>query len=100
MSPAVKLGGAITASECAIDAFLQAFADVAPGLGATRADVLAAPAGLLPATVVGGVDLADRDVLYDHRANGGPAGLYTAVGVKFTTARRFGTRVLQTSGLV
>ena len=90
----------IVASEASIQAFLQAIADVAPALGATRADVRLASAGLLPTTAAGGVELAERDILHDHGVNGGPAGLFTAIGVKFTTARSLGTRALKASGLI
>ncbi|MEM7522389.1 MAG: FAD-dependent oxidoreductase [Pseudomonadota bacterium] len=86
-------------SDGAIEAFLAALNAAAPTLGATRADIADITCGLLPARDAGGVDLMDRDVIHDHGAAGGPRGLFTAVGVKFTTARRLARRTLANAGL-
>lgn len=58
-----------------------------PALG--PADVRRVHAGLLPCAraAAGGVRLARRHRVYDHRRLGGPGGLLSVVGVKYTTAR-------------
>jgi glycerol-3-phosphate dehydrogenase len=43
----------------------------------------------------GGVQLAIREVVYDHGARGGPRGLYSVSGVKFTTARLVAAKTLR-----
>ena len=58
------------------------------GLDATPGDVLQVYAGLLPANAATTTDLANRSVIHDHGAVGGPKGLFSVSGVKFTTARR------------
>ncbi|MGZ9112306.1 MAG: FAD-dependent oxidoreductase, partial [Rhodoplanes sp.] len=70
----------------AVEAFLADLNDAIPGLAATPRHVRRVFAGLLPASRSGGADLADRPVLVDHAAHGGPIGLVSAVDVKFTTA--------------
>jgi glycerol-3-phosphate dehydrogenase len=44
-------------------------------------------AGLLPAAEAGTSILTKREVIIDHGAAGGPQGLYSVGGIKFTTAR-------------
>lgn len=78
----------------AIGAFLADLNDAVPGLGADRRHVRRVMAGLLPATREGTADLADRPVLVDHGAEGGPMGLLSAVDVKFTTAPMLAARVV------
>ena len=77
-----------------IDAFLAELARAAPALGATRAHVVRVFAGLQPATRAGGTDIADRPVVVDHGAAGGPRGLWSLSGVKYTTAWRVSSGVL------
>jgi glycerol-3-phosphate dehydrogenase len=57
-------------------------------------DILHVFSGLLPASKAGTVDLTDREVIYDHSINGGPVGLYSVSGIKFTTARRVAEKTL------
>jgi glycerol-3-phosphate dehydrogenase len=57
-----------------------------PGLQLRRDEVTQVMAGLLPAREAGGTALTDRERLYDHGRQGGPRGLFTLSGVKYTTA--------------
>jgi glycerol-3-phosphate dehydrogenase len=50
--------------------------------------------GLLPAAADGVDDLAVRERIVDHARRGGPRGLYSVSGVKFTTARRVAEKTL------
>lgn len=65
-----------------------------PGLRLKDDEVVRVFAGLLPGRRAGTADLAERPVIVDHRAAGGPAGLYSVIGVKLTTARAVAARVL------
>jgi glycerol-3-phosphate dehydrogenase len=56
--------------------------------------VLQVYAGLLPARSAGTTDLANREVIHDHGAAGGPKGLFSISGVKFTTARLVAEKTL------
>jgi glycerol-3-phosphate dehydrogenase len=58
-----------------------------PKLELRRHQVLRVYAGLLPARRTGGAELSDRPHIHDHGAAGGPAGLLSVSGVKYTTAR-------------
>jgi glycerol-3-phosphate dehydrogenase len=67
-----------------------------PCLNLVPEDVVHIYAGLLPGRRRGKADLATRAVIYDHGAHGGPQGLYSISGVKFTTARRVAEDTLRT----
>jgi glycerol-3-phosphate dehydrogenase len=56
--------------------------------------VLGIYAGLLPATREGTADLAMHEIIHDHGARGGPDGLFSISGVKFTTARLVAEKTL------
>jgi glycerol-3-phosphate dehydrogenase len=81
-------------SEADIEAFLAELNAAAPGLGARGADVLRVDWGLLPARRPCAARPASRPVLHDHGAAGGPRGLVSVSGVKFTTARAVAERAL------
>lgn len=99
-APASAPSAPVAAPAAAVAAFIEALNAACPGLDAAPGHVLAAPAGLLPAAASEGTDLLDRDILRDHGRAGGTQGLFTAIGVKFTTARRLAARVLRAAGLV
>jgi glycerol-3-phosphate dehydrogenase len=80
----------------AIAAFLADLNEAVPSLEATPREVRRVFAGLLPATSDGTAELADRPVLIEHGAGGGPAGLVSATDVKFTTAPRLARRIRAT----
>ncbi len=72
-----------------------------PGLGAREEDVRYAYAGLRPLRNSGARDesaVSRREALIDHGANGGPAGLYSVVGGKLSTARPLARRFLAAIG--
>lgn len=78
-----------------IGAFLEDLRRCAPALDVSREEVVRVYAGLLPAEEEGTAELSTREVLHDHGADGGPAGLYSLAGVKYTTARRVAERALR-----
>ncbi len=57
-----------------------------PGLELAPGEIERVYSGQLPATAGG--KLSNRPVIVDHGAVGGPKGLWSLTGVKFTTARR------------
>ncbi len=70
-----------------------------PGLELQIQDVGRIFAGLLPTTVAGSNKLTKREVIIDHGAAGGPTGLYSVGGIKFTTARLVAEKILALAGL-
>jgi glycerol-3-phosphate dehydrogenase len=58
-------------------------------------DVLQIFPGLLPAKEEGSDRLAVREIILDHFEKGGPKGLYSVSGVKFTTARLVAEKTLK-----
>lgn len=58
-----------------------------PGLNVDRSAILRVFSGLLPSREKGTSDLAVREVIFDHSSQGGPEGLFSVSGVKFTTSR-------------
>jgi glycerol-3-phosphate dehydrogenase len=83
-----------TPSTESIRSFLDDLNLAIPTLALTRDDIVRVLPGLQPATRAGGTDLADREVIVDHSDHGGPAGLFSISGVKFTTARRVAEKTL------
>ncbi len=71
-----------------LETFLKDLNRAAPGLRVTRDHVLRIFAGLLPSRRPGSTELAKREVMHDHGRHGGPHGLFSLAGVKYTTARR------------
>ena len=65
-----------------------------PALELAESDVMRVFWGLLPAASRGTCELALREEIRDHRDLGGPAGLFSVSGVKFTTARKVAERLL------
>ncbi len=75
-----------TPSEAQISEFIGDLRAAIPGFAPARSDVLRVLAGTLPAKRVGTDDVETRDLWADAGARGGPEGLFTLVGVKYTTA--------------
>jgi glycerol-3-phosphate dehydrogenase len=65
-----------------------------PGLDANGSDILHVFSGFLPVTSAGGTTLTTREVIFDHGRNGGPQGLFSVSGIKFTTARKVAGKTL------
>lgn len=70
-----------------IAAFLADLDAALPGLELGPEAVLRVYAGLLPAAAAGSLAQAKRPAVHDHGAAGGPTGLISVSGVKYTTAR-------------
>nr|WP_255569823.1 FAD-dependent oxidoreductase [Actibacterium sp. 188UL27-1] len=83
-----------------IDRFLAAINGSITGINYTRDDIEAVPSGLLPVTEAGTTKLSGSDLVIDHSLSGGPKGLFTQVGVKFTTARNVARRTLRLANLL
>lgn len=75
--------------------FLSDLNAAVPGLEAAEDRVLRVHWGLLPAAEEGTERLAVREVILDHGRRGGPAGLVSVSGVKFTTARLVAEKTLR-----
>jgi len=78
--------------------FLSAVNAAAPALELTRGDVRHVFAGLLPTTAPGSSSLTQRPTIIDHGARGGYRGLYTVVGIKFTTSHDTASKLLKAMG--
>ncbi len=78
-----------------IDLFLDNLNRGLPGMAVRREEVLRVHCGLLPARREGTAELAVRETVVDHAASGGPGGLFSVSGVKFTTARRVAEKALR-----
>jgi glycerol-3-phosphate dehydrogenase len=77
-----------------LEQFIADIDEVVPDLNLTRDHVLRIFLGFLPATKDGGVTNPAREVIIDHSMHGGPCGLYSLSGVKFTTARAAAEKTL------
>jgi len=77
-----------------LEEFLHDLNYTIPSLVISSHDIVHVFAGLLPATEVGSVSLATRPFILDHSIHGGPHGLYSVSGVKFTTARAVAEKTL------
>lgn len=75
--------------------FLAELRDAIPDLEASTDHVRRILWGLLPVKQAGTVDLTVRERILDHASSGGPQGLYSVSGVKFTTARRVAEKALR-----
>ncbi len=69
-----------------------------PGVNLTQSEVHRVFAGLLPAAAEGSNVLTKREVIIDHGAKGGPEGLYSVGGIKFTTARLVAEKIWEMIG--
>jgi glycerol-3-phosphate dehydrogenase len=77
-----------------LEAFLMEIGQAFPSLEITERDLALVQRGVVPAHVrFGKVDLADRPVVREHRADG-IDGAITLMGVKYTTARALAQRAV------
>jgi glycerol-3-phosphate dehydrogenase len=82
-------------SEAELDEFIADLNAAMPGWSLRRAEVVRVFAGLLPARGEGDATLAVRPVIRDHGVHGGPEGLFSVSGVKFTTSRLCAEKTLE-----
>ena len=78
-----------------VEAFLDDLRAALPGFDPRAGDVREVLAGLLPASEAGTAELERSPRIHDHGAAGGPAGLFSVRGVKYTTARRVAEETLR-----
>lgn len=78
-----------------MEKFIADINRMAPGLNLSKNNVLRVYPGILPATEKG--KLAGHEVIFQHEAKGGPKGLYSISGVKFTTSRLVAEKPLTAS---
>lgn len=76
-----------------MEEFIAAVNNMAPGLEVGVKDIQRVYSGILPAT--GSGILSKREAIFDHSSQGGPKGLYSLSGVKFTTSRLVAEKALQ-----
>ena len=79
--------------------FIHALNRAVPGLNLHLEDVGHIFAGLLPTTSIGSNKLTKKEVIIDHGKTGGPTGLYSVGGIKFTTARLVAEKILSQAGV-
>jgi glycerol-3-phosphate dehydrogenase len=84
-----------TVTEAELSDFMQRINRAIPGIDLQRRQVRRIFSGLLPVRVAGSVSLTSREAIVDHGAAGGPQGLYSVTGIKFTTARKVGVRAVE-----
>lgn len=77
-----------------IEAMLAELEAAVPGWDLRPTDIARVYAGLLPVEAEGTTDLARRPAVRFHGDEGGPGGLVSVVGIKFTTARKVAEGVL------
>jgi glycerol-3-phosphate dehydrogenase len=75
-------------------AFLSDINQAVPSLKIQRNDILFILSGYLPVVRNGTVKLATREFIFSHGDHGGPKGLFSVSGVKFTTSRLVAERCL------
>ncbi|MGB5657963.1 MAG: FAD-dependent oxidoreductase [Thermoanaerobaculia bacterium] len=75
--------------------FLDDLNDSIPGLDVAPPDVERVHWGLLPAAKSNSDNLASRPMILHHGDHGGPEGLFSVSGVKFTTARLVAEQTLK-----
>jgi glycerol-3-phosphate dehydrogenase len=78
-----------------IEHFVADLDRAVPALELSTAAIVRVYSGLLPAARAATEDLASRELIVDHRATGGPSGLWSVSGVKYTTARLVAERTLR-----
>lgn len=83
-------------SELAIEDFINDLNLAIRDLNLKPSEVVRILAGILPVKQTGGIELASREVIWDHGRQGGLKGFYSIAGVKFTTSRLVAEKTLKT----
>lgn len=86
--------GAPRPSPDQLDRFMTDLNEAVKGLDLSKDVIIHVFSGLLPAKRNGEDQLAVREVIVNHVDHGGPDGLYSISGVKFTTARLVAEKTL------
>jgi glycerol-3-phosphate dehydrogenase len=82
-------------TESQVRLFLDELNAAVSGLDLAPREVSHVYAGLLPGRRAGTTELATEAIVHDHGRHGGPQGLYSVSGVKFTTARQVAEATLR-----
>jgi glycerol-3-phosphate dehydrogenase len=77
-----------------VSSFLEELNEAAPWLELSAGNVVRSFSGQLPVRRSGTVELSGREIVHDHETHGGPRGLFSVSGVKYTAARRVAARAL------
>jgi glycerol-3-phosphate dehydrogenase len=76
----------------AMEKFIKDIDTTVPGLKITETDIQRVYSGILPAEEDG--TMTKREKILDHSTNGGPKGLFSISGIKFTTSRLVADKTL------
>ncbi len=90
-----KPGRPVHPSREQLNHFISDLNSAVPGLHLKSSDIIHVHAGMLPVTHSGATKLTVREMIVDHGAVGGPKGLYSISGIKFTTARLVAEKTLR-----
>lgn len=75
-----------------MEEFINDLNKMVPGLNLSRQEIVRIYPGILPADKMD--ELTKRPAIIDHAEKGGPKGLYSIAGIKFTTSRLEADRLL------
>ena len=82
-------------SDAQLEDFITDLNDAVPRLKLSFNDITQVLAGFRPVKTSQTIAVADRELIINHEQYGGPRGLYSIAGVKFTTARLVAEKTLQ-----
>ena len=82
-------------SDAQLEDFIADLNDAVPRLKLSLNDITQVLAGFRPVKTSRTIAVADRELIVSHDRYGGPVGLYSIAGVKFTTARLVAEKTLQ-----
>ncbi|MDX1741790.1 MAG: FAD-dependent oxidoreductase, partial [Rhodothermales bacterium] len=85
----------IETTDAELSAFLDDINEAVPGLDLSLTDVAHVYQGQLPVKKPGTTHLTSDSVVLDHSSSGGPGGLISVAGNKFTSSRLTAERVMQ-----
>lgn len=77
-----------------LEQFIRGLNEALPACRLSLKNIIHVFSGYLPVTEIGGTRLTHRETIVDHATEGGPKGLYSVSGIKFTTARRVAEKTL------